>query len=66
MAILKDTGTGALGMSPSCYGQRPRVCRHGLINRPTAYGCLSGLLTTDPKYDLECALRFQRRVPGDV
>ena len=36
------------------------------VNRPAAYGCLSGLLTRDPEYDREWALRFERRVPGDV
>ena len=53
-------------MSPSCYGRRPRVCRHGLITHATTQGCLSGLLTADPSYDQECAWLFEPRIPRDA
>ena len=64
--VLKDTRTGTLDVSPSCYGQRPRVCWHGLITHPTTHGCLSGLLTTDPTYNHECTLLFEPRLHRDA
>ena len=66
MVVLKDTRTGALDVSPSCYGRQPRVCRHGLITHVTTQGCLPGLLTADPSYDQECAWLFEPRIPRDA
>jgi len=64
--VLKDTKSGALDVSPDCYGHRPRVCRRGLISRPTAHSCVARLLVNEPAYDPDCTVMMERRVPVDV
>ena len=41
------------------------MCQHGLINRLITQGCLAELLATDPQYNRECTLHFERRVSGN-
>ena len=65
-AVLKDTRTGDLDMSPVCYGHRPRVCQRGLISRPATHSCMARLLTTEPAYDPNCTLIVEHRMPLDL
>ena len=64
--VLKDTKSGVLDVSPDCYGHRPRVCRRGLISRPSAHSCTARLLASEPEYDADCTLVLERRMPLDV
>ena len=64
--VLKDTQSGVLDVSPDCYGHRPRVCRRGLISRPTAHSCLTRLLAAQAAYHTNCTFVFERRLPMDV
>ncbi len=64
--VLRDTRTGELDVSPTCFGQRPRVCRRGLINRPNVHPCVARLLGKEPAYDPSCIVSMQRRLPVDV
>ena len=64
--VLRNTLTGDLDVSPTCQGHRPRVCRRGLITKPSVYPCLTRILGEKPTYDKDCQVSFKRRVPIDV
>ena len=52
--ILRDTRTGQLDISLVCYGERPRICRKGLVNPARLYPCITRLLSESPGYDPQC------------
>lgn len=65
-AVLRNTETGDLDISPRCYGIRPRVCRQGLINQADIHPCLTRLLAEVPTYDPQCVVLFEKRLPLDT
>ena len=64
--ILRDTQTGQLDVSPVCYGERPRICRKGLVNPARVYPCITRLLSESPVYDPQCLVTLQQRFAHDV
>lgn len=64
--VLRDTSSGTLDVSPHCYGERPRVCRRGLVMQANVHPCLTGLLMTVPTYNPECIVVLERRLPIDT
>lgn len=65
-SVLRDTETGQLDISPTCYGERPRVCRRGLLNPANLYPCITRLLDKAPTYDPQCAVTLQHRFSHDI
>ena len=64
--VLRNTETGQLDISPACYGERPRICRKGLLNPATLHPCITRLLSDSPGYDPQCAVTLQQRFSSDV
>ena len=64
--ILWNTQTGQLSISPSSYGERPRICRQGLSNPPELHPCITRLLSESPAYDPHCLVILQRRFQQDA
>lgn len=65
-AVLRDTETGQLDLSPVCYGERPRICRKGLVSPARVYPCVTNLLRESPGYDPECWVNLSQRFAHDV
>ena len=64
--LLRNTRTGELDLSPTCYGARPLVCRRGLLTNGITYPCLTQLLAAAPKYANECIISITNHIPLDV
>ena len=64
-AVLRNTETGDIDITPRCFGHRPRVCRRGLINHAGIHPCITRLLAEVPTYDPQCVVMFEKRLPLD-